>query len=84
MATCALCKSEKLLKESHIIPKFVFDRIKENSPTGLMSALNLLMIIIFRFFPFFFAFLYQNNHIQFDKYYTIQKVRCKVNFFISL
>jgi len=38
MATCALCKSEKILKESHIIPKFVFDRIKENSPTGYLRG----------------------------------------------
>jgi len=42
MATCALCKSDKLLKESHIIPKFVFDRIKENSPTGFLRG-GLLM-----------------------------------------
>ncbi|MFZ2149502.1 MAG: hypothetical protein WAV28_20010 [Sedimentisphaerales bacterium] len=38
MATCALCKSDKLLKESHIIPKFVFERIKENSPTGFLRG----------------------------------------------
>ncbi len=38
MATCGLCKSEKLLKQSHIIPKFVFDRIKENSPTGYLRG----------------------------------------------
>lgn len=38
MAICALCKSDKLLKESHIIPKFVFDRIKENSPTGYLRG----------------------------------------------
>ena len=36
MAICSLCKSEKVLKESHIIPKFVFDRIKKNSPTGYL------------------------------------------------
>lgn len=38
MAVCALCNSENLLKESHIIPKFVFDRIKENSPTGYLRG----------------------------------------------
>ena len=36
MATCALCKSDKPLVESHIIPKFVSDRIKNNSPTGYL------------------------------------------------
>ena len=38
MATCALCKSERLLKESHIIPQFVLDRIKKNSPTGYLRG----------------------------------------------
>ncbi len=38
MTACALCKSDKCLVESHIIPKFVFDRIKENSPTGYLRG----------------------------------------------
>ena len=32
-ATCALCKKEKVLKESHRIPKFVTKAIKKNSFT---------------------------------------------------
>lgn len=40
MATCALCKSDKPLKKSHIIPQFVFDRIKENSPTGFLRSIG--------------------------------------------
>jgi hypothetical protein len=38
MATCALCRSEAPLIESHIIPHFVFDRIKKNSPTGYLRG----------------------------------------------
>jgi hypothetical protein len=38
MTTCALCKSDKPLVESHIIPQFVFDRIKKNSPTGFLRG----------------------------------------------
>ncbi|MFA5239178.1 MAG: hypothetical protein WC476_05650 [Phycisphaerae bacterium] len=38
MTACALCKSNKPLVESHIIPQFVFDRIKKNSPTGFLRA----------------------------------------------
>lgn len=38
MTACALCKSDKRLKESHIIPQFVFDRIKNNSPTGFLRG----------------------------------------------
>ena len=38
MGTCALCKIDRPLKESHIIPKFVFDRIKPNSPTGYLRG----------------------------------------------
>ena len=38
MSTCALCGSGRPLKESHIIPSFVFDRIKRNSPTGFLRA----------------------------------------------
>jgi hypothetical protein len=38
MTTCALCKSDKPLVESHIIPQFVFDRIKNNSPTGFLRG----------------------------------------------
>ena len=38
MGVCALCKSERLLQESHILPKFVFDRIKQNSPTGYLRG----------------------------------------------
>ncbi len=38
MTACALCKSDKPLVESHIIPQFVFDRIKKNSPTGFLRG----------------------------------------------
>jgi hypothetical protein len=38
MGTCALCKSDKPLKRSHIIPQFVFDTIKDNSPTGFLRG----------------------------------------------
>ncbi len=38
MAACALCKAERSLKRSHIIPQFVFDRIKRNSPTGFLRG----------------------------------------------
>jgi len=38
MAACTLCKSDKPLVESHIIPQFVFDRIKKNSPTGYLRG----------------------------------------------
>lgn len=38
MTNCALCKSDKRLNESHIIPQFVFDRIKDNSPTGFLRG----------------------------------------------
>jgi len=38
MTVCALCKSNKSLKRSHIIPQFVFDRIKKNSPTGFLRG----------------------------------------------
>ncbi len=38
MTTCALCKSDKPLVESHIIPQFVFNRIKKNSPTGFLRG----------------------------------------------
>lgn len=33
---CALCNQESELRESHIIPKFVFDYIKETSATGYL------------------------------------------------
>lgn len=36
MAKCRLCGSEARLSQSHIIPKFVFDAIKRNSPTGYL------------------------------------------------
>ncbi len=38
MPNCALCKSNTDLRESHVIPQFVFDRIKKNSPTGYLRA----------------------------------------------
>lgn len=38
MTACTLCKSDKPLVESHIIPQFVFDRIKKNSPTGFLRG----------------------------------------------
>ena len=38
MTNCALCKSDKSLNEGHIIPQFVFDRIKNNSPTGFLRG----------------------------------------------
>ncbi len=41
MAACALCKSDKPLVESHIIPQFAFDRIKKNSPTGFLRGVIL-------------------------------------------
>jgi len=41
MTTCALCKFDKPLVESHIIPQFVFDRIKKNSPTGFIRNMIL-------------------------------------------
>lgn len=36
MPICALCGKDRELKKSHIIPKFVTERIKKNSPTGFM------------------------------------------------
>lgn len=38
MTPCALCKSDERLIESHIIPQFVFDRIKTDSPTGFLRG----------------------------------------------
>lgn len=38
MPVCALCKSDRELRDSHVIPQFVFDRIKTNSPTGYLRA----------------------------------------------
>ena len=38
MSTCALCNSDHPLRESHIIPSFVFDMIKNNSPTGFLRG----------------------------------------------
>lgn len=38
MSTCTLCGSDRPLKDSHIIPSFVFDRIKRNSPAGFLRA----------------------------------------------
>jgi hypothetical protein len=38
MPMCALCKSDTSLRESHIIPRFVFERIKSNSPTGYLRG----------------------------------------------
>jgi hypothetical protein len=40
MVTCALCKSDRPLKGSHIIPHFVFDKIKGNSPTGFLRSVG--------------------------------------------
>ncbi|MBA7625743.1 hypothetical protein ES703_33175 [subsurface metagenome] len=40
MGACALCKSDKPLKGSHIIPRFVFDKIKENSATGFLRSVG--------------------------------------------
>jgi len=40
MQICALCKSDKSLSESHIIPQFVFDCIKRNSPTGFVRTIG--------------------------------------------
>ncbi|URZ04229.1 hypothetical protein [Clostridium felsineum] len=36
MPICALCGQDRDLKKSHIIPKFVTERIKKNSPIGFM------------------------------------------------
>lgn len=41
MTACALCKSDKPLVKSHVIPQFVFDRIKKNSPTGFLRGVFL-------------------------------------------
>jgi len=38
MPTCALCKYDKPLMGSHVIPQFVYDRIKANSPTGYLRG----------------------------------------------
>jgi len=38
MPICALCKSDTSRQESHIIPHFVFERIKNNSPTGYLRG----------------------------------------------
>ncbi len=38
MTACVLCKSDKPLVESHIIPQFVYNRIKKNSPTGFLRG----------------------------------------------
>lgn len=38
MNTCRLCEEEKDLELSHIIPKFVFRRLKKTSPTGRMRS----------------------------------------------
>lgn len=38
MSICALCGLDRPLLESHIIPSFVFDRIKKNSPTGFLRG----------------------------------------------
>lgn len=35
---CSLCREEKELRESHIIPKFVFDWHKESSGTGFLRS----------------------------------------------
>jgi hypothetical protein len=40
MAVCALCKSDKPLQKGHVIPQFVFDRIKKNSPTGFLRSMG--------------------------------------------
>ena len=40
MVKCALCREESDLELSHIIPKFVFRKIKMNSPTGYMRIFN--------------------------------------------
>ena len=37
-STCELCCKEKDLRESHIIPKFVFDWQKESSGTGFLRS----------------------------------------------
>ena len=36
MAVCALCLQERQLRDSHIIPKFVFDYLKRTSATGFL------------------------------------------------
>ena len=40
MGTCALCEINKDLKESHIIPKFVFKSIKKRSATGYLREVK--------------------------------------------
>lgn len=41
MCKCKLCLQEKELKGSHLISKFFFDYIKENSPTGGIRDINI-------------------------------------------
>lgn len=46
MAVCALCKEQGELKVSHIIPKFVTNRIKDNSPFGYMRNMENMLVRI--------------------------------------
>lgn len=36
MPTCQLCREDRVIRQSHIIPKFVFDFVKRTSATGYM------------------------------------------------
>jgi 5-methylcytosine-specific restriction endonuclease McrA len=38
LSNCALCGSDGPLKDSHIIPSFVSDKIKNNSPAGFLRG----------------------------------------------
>ena len=38
MPTCGLCRHDRELRQSHIIPKFVFDYVKRTSATGYMRV----------------------------------------------
>jgi len=40
-SNCYLCKNEKFLEKSHVIPKFVSDWLKKTSVTGKMRSANL-------------------------------------------
>lgn len=36
MTTCAFCREQSILRDSHVVPKFVFDWLKETSGTGYL------------------------------------------------
>lgn len=36
MATCAMCKRDRELRDSHIVPRFAFEHLKRTSATGFL------------------------------------------------